>query len=169
MCRPTDDRGETLIEILITVVVIAIGFVAVASMMGSSIVASDVHRSQAEAEVITRAFAEAIQAKAMEPVGPEDHVPCPTALELTPDYVPPRPEVWEVAITGVEWWIRDRREFSSVLEDCTAVCPAAGCEPGLDSGLQLVTITVSSTREGAARADLTSTVIVRRGNPEEVS
>jgi Tfp pilus assembly protein PilV len=56
-----NDRGETLLELLITVVIMAVAVVALVGGIATSIRMSDIHRKQAAAGAYVRAYAEAIE------------------------------------------------------------------------------------------------------------
>lgn len=57
----SDERGETLIELLVAVVIMGIGVVAIVGGLAVSIHVSDVHRKQATAGTAARGYAEAIE------------------------------------------------------------------------------------------------------------
>lgn len=65
MSRPRrikDDRGETLLEVLVAVVILGIAAVAIVSGMAVSIKVSDIHRKEANASAYVRNYAESIEA-----------------------------------------------------------------------------------------------------------
>lgn len=106
MSRWKEDSGETLVEILVTIVVIAIGLVAVVAELGSTIVASDAQSSMAGTEVVIRDYADVVKAKAATPVAVASYVRCPDATVFKPsaaEFTPPNG--WRVDITKVEYWI----------------------------------------------------------------
>ena len=55
------DSGETLIEILMTVVILGTTVLAVIAALWSAVAASDYHRKQADADVAAKAYAEALR------------------------------------------------------------------------------------------------------------
>lgn len=57
------DAGVTLIELLVTVAILGIAFVAIVGGMMTSIVGSDLHRKQATSETVLRSYAEAAKAQ----------------------------------------------------------------------------------------------------------
>src|SRR4051812_13419970 len=101
-----DDRGETLVELLITIIVIGIGLVAVVGMLGSTIVASDAHQSMADAEVIVRDYSDAIKANASVAKTNAQYMRCPDAawFKTGTSFTPPS-ATWHVDVTNVEYWI----------------------------------------------------------------
>lgn len=183
-----NERGETLMELLITIVVIGIGLVAVVGMMGSSIIASDAHRGMAQGEVVIRDFGEVLKERAdtnrddLTTAGNE-YVPCPDWTDTaffnpaTAYPTPPRPSGWNVpVITKVEYWLVQAGEFPSgswesggtpyTQSDCEAVydaCDVPGL-PACDAGFQRVTYTVSNQRTDYAGMTLTGRVLLRRAN-----
>lgn len=185
MDRYVEERGETLIELIITIIVIGIGLVAVVSMLGSTIIASDAHRGMAEGEVVLRDFGEALKelagANRDDPATDDgdpdttadmEYVHCPewgSTPALTPAFSPP--SGWNApTITKVEWWIPGtfpNGDFSTTRSDCTALVNACTDRlPSCDPGVQRVTYTVSNTRTGYAETDLTGRVVLRRSNDE---
>lgn len=59
--RPRDERGETLVELLVTVAILGIAGVLVVGAMLMGVTASDVGRKQASGGAYARSYAEAIQ------------------------------------------------------------------------------------------------------------
>jgi type II secretory pathway pseudopilin PulG len=137
-----DDRGETLVELLVALVILGIAVVAIVGGLASSVLISDVHRKQAQAGVIVRDYAEALQAAvtasqlnyAACPAAP-GYAPSAAALSATGFTVPSG----YTAAASVQYW-----DGSSTFGSC----PAGG-----DTGLQRVTLTVSSD-DGRARQAL---------------
>src|SRR5690242_6225411 len=72
-----EDRGETLIELALTIAIVGICAVAIGAGMAASIKISDIHRKQAIASEYLHNYGEALQS-------PSVYQPCSGAS--TPDY-----------------------------------------------------------------------------------
>jgi type II secretory pathway pseudopilin PulG len=69
----SDDRGETLIELVVAVAIMGVVVVALLGAIATSIRMSDVHRKQARAGAFLRSYAEEIQNSVAEGAG---YKPC---------------------------------------------------------------------------------------------
>jgi type II secretory pathway pseudopilin PulG len=174
MERLRQEAGETLLEILITMVVLGIGVVAVMGLMASTIIGSDAHRNQAAAEVVAREYGELIKQK-QRSLDPVDFVPCPgeTELEPAPAF---DPDGWNVAIESVEWWVptSDVNDFPNgefvenrdlcieSFEECLE--NPADAQPNCDPGAQRVAIAVDNVgvRDDYGRVAITHELVLRR-------
>jgi Tfp pilus assembly protein PilV len=58
------DSGETLVELMITIVIMAVGVTAVVAALSMTIKGSDLHHSLSQGEVMIRDYGEAIKEKA---------------------------------------------------------------------------------------------------------
>lgn len=184
-----DERGETLVELMITIMVISIGMVTLIGALGTSIILSDAHRGMSVGEVVVRDYAEAIKVRAMQnrDASGTSYVPCPDKPQLDPKFDPggafTPPQGWlQPTITLVEWWIpsstpNDPGTWTAVRgtssdppgdSSCYAYFNKFNCTTAnaasCDAGLQRVTFEVKNDREGAAATALTAQVIVRRAN-----
>jgi len=122
-----DDRGETLIELLLAVTIMGIAVVAVVAGLGVSILVSDIHRKQATAGAYARDYAEAIETA----VAGGGYVPCATVASYS------APAGFSVPAGYAK----------SVVAGSVAYWNGAGWQPGCaaDSGLQRLTVQVAST------------------------
>jgi type II secretory pathway pseudopilin PulG len=121
--RAQGEAGESLVELLLTVLIIGIVFVAVIGALGTTIIASDLHRRQSSAEVLL--------VDALESVKRQAYVPCSSAGTGSYDATAgvTVPDGWTVAVTSVHGW--------------NGVSAWVAC-PADDHGLERVTITVTS-------------------------
>ncbi|MFG2038624.1 prepilin-type N-terminal cleavage/methylation domain-containing protein [Dactylosporangium sp. NPDC048998] len=134
-----NDRGETLIELLVTVIIVGIAVVALVGGIATSIRMSNIHRQQAQAGAYVRAFGEAIEtwvtnSHYTDCAGKDTYKPAYTALDGNPTYIP--------TIT-VSYW--NNSTFATV---CTS-----------DSGVQKVSLKVSTIDNRVAE---TLDVIIRK-------
>ena len=96
--RARGERGETLVELMVTIAIMGIAFVAILSGVAIAITASDSHRQEATAEGIIRSYAERIS-------DPKDtpYVECGSAG----DYENPSgfdlPDGWSASVTSVTY------------------------------------------------------------------
>jgi hypothetical protein len=165
-----DERGASLIEILITMIFVGTAFVAIVALLGTLIRASDAHQSIAKSEVIVRDYAEAIKKVAATATNtPYD--PCPDPLTLQPAF---SVSDWATSIKSVDYWIPDATgatfpngewvDQAACTAHYTTYCPARGPSCG---GLQRVTFEVSGPNSRSSPSDYAHTaaegrVIVRR-------
>jgi type II secretory pathway pseudopilin PulG len=124
---PQRDRGETLIELLMTVLILGTAVVAVVGALAVAIRVSDVHRKQATAGAAVRAFAEALeQAVAQAPSG---YQPCGSEQQYEGLYTPPPGYLHDVDPVIRVW---DGAGFTAAATPCN------------DQGVQLVSLRVST-------------------------
>lgn len=116
------DRGETLIEILVSIAIMGICILSIGSMMVLSIKISAVHRAQATAGQFLHNYAESIQSA---------YQPCTNSV--SPDYAATlvAPAHFNPPTATVKYW--NGAAFGST------TCPAN------DPGLQQVTLRLTST------------------------
>jgi type II secretory pathway pseudopilin PulG len=98
--RVRQEAGETLLEILITIVILAIGVLGVSSMITNSVSAADRLRGRAEiGQVVTRV------ADAVQRAGWECNIATPTNTFKVSTLDALRPNAnWTIAVTNLSHW-----------------------------------------------------------------
>jgi Tfp pilus assembly protein PilV len=139
------DRGETLIELLVTVSIMGTAFVGVLAGIGTTFIATDSHRQSATAETVVRNYAERIIDNEAA------YVPCAT----TTSYASPvgfsvPSAAWSASVTSVLSWQGDSPPTFA------ATCPSP------DKGLQQLTLRVQSP---AGNHQVTETVVITKRAP----
>jgi prepilin-type N-terminal cleavage/methylation domain-containing protein len=132
-----DDRGETLLELLIAVVIMGVAVVAVAGALVNSVQLSDVHRKQATAAAAVRDYGEAIT----NAVAGGGYVACAGPGSYATGFAVP--SGYAKSVVSVRYWNGSAWQ--------------AGCTT--DTGLQQLTIKVSSADD---RAGEQLVVVVRK-------
>jgi prepilin-type N-terminal cleavage/methylation domain-containing protein len=132
-----DDAGVTLVELLVTVAILGIAFVAVIGGMTTSIMGSDIHRKQATAETVLRNYAEALKPTTT------PYTAC--ATPTTAAYAPATlgvvaPSGYTASIADVEYWDGNPTplQFVSSLGSCGDPTPT-------DNGMQRISLQVTSS------------------------
>lgn len=137
-----DERGETLIELVVAVAILGIGAVAILSGLILSIKTSTVHSNQASGGAYVRSFAEAIQNHVDTSGG---YASCGAAVSTYQGVtVPSLPSGYTKTVASVQSWT------GSAWGACTA------------KGIQRVQLTVTTTGDATHRADETLTVVLRQ-------
>jgi len=116
------ESGDTLIEILISVVIIALAASALLGALLTSITASESHRSLSVDDTVLKSFAE-LAKEQIEVQSSLSYAPCATSYTLSP--APPVPSGYTVSVTSIKLF---------------------GC-PGKDLGYQLLTATATNTTD----------------------
>ena len=144
--RRRDDRGETLIELVVAVVILSTAVIALMGGLATGIRVSDIHRKQANAGSYVRAFAEAVESKVAE--SSTGYTACTGATTPAALYEATfaNPAGYERHVTGVAYWNSATSTF--------VPCPAAG-----DTGVQRVSLQV---RSADGRASETLDVVIRK-------
>jgi type II secretory pathway pseudopilin PulG len=145
-----DDRGETLVELMVALVIMATAVVALVGAIGTSVRASDIHRKQAKSQAYLRAFAEAVEASVAN--YPTGYTECtagstPQATYQSAFTLPAADQAaYQRTVVDVSIWNRTTSTYTT--------CPAAG-----DAGVQRLTLQVSSV-DGRASENLV--IVVRK-------
>jgi len=119
----SDERGETLIELIIAIAIMGIAFIGIIGAMSSGVVASATHRSQADARAVLIASVEKLKSS--------DTVYVNCATPATASYVsaarsvavPTEPATWTPAaiqITSITYWDGTTNTFGSSCQDVSA-------------------------------------------------
>jgi prepilin-type N-terminal cleavage/methylation domain-containing protein len=122
----SEDRGETLIELLVAVAIMGVALVAIIGAFGASITMSDVHRKQASAGAAVRNYAELVTNY----VAGTGYSSCAAASAYSAGTVGyTAPSGYSATPASIKYW--------------SGSAWSASC--GTDTGLQQLTLTVSST------------------------
>jgi type II secretory pathway pseudopilin PulG len=153
-----DDRGETLLELLIALTILGVAVVAVVGGLSAAIMLSDVHRKQATAGVAVRDYAEAVETAIVTSrvtadghVTTDGYVACggaenPAAVYASPTGFAAPTGFTRSAVAGsLRYWNGTAWQ---------ATCPGTG-----DTGLQRLTLQVASN-DGRATERLD--VVIRK-------
>ena len=122
--------GVSLIELLITLLILSIAFLVILGGMTGAIVLSDLHRRQARAETILRQFSEAIKAADYMPCAGDDAYDGTYTVPDSDDVDDFSPEVLQV---------RHWSDAGFVTAGSIAECSEA---PPTDTGIQLIKLEV---------------------------
>jgi prepilin-type N-terminal cleavage/methylation domain-containing protein len=141
-----DDRGETLVEVLVSIAVLGVAGAAILAGLQMSVAASDIHRKQTTGGSYARSYAEAIQAYVAADAG--HYVACAGAGAYAP------------ATVG---FAADLPAGYSATHSVALRVPPGGSAPGAcsgnDTGVQQIEISVRSADD---RADEHLTILLRR-------
>lgn len=122
----SEDRGETLIELVVALAILGIAMVAVVGALGASITMSDIHRKQSTAGAEARNYGELVENY----VAGTGYTACAAPASYAPATVGyAAPAGYAAAATTLRYW--------------TGSAWSASC--GTDNGLQQLTVSVSST------------------------
>jgi type II secretory pathway pseudopilin PulG len=134
-----DDRGESLLELLIAVAIMGVAVAAIVGGIGVSVLMSDVHRKQATAGTGVRDFGEAVENQVMA----GGYFPCAAPAKYAAPAGFTVPARFTSSVTSVKYW--------------TGSAWSATC--GTDIGLQQLTVQVAS---GDGRASERLEFVVRK-------
>jgi Tfp pilus assembly protein PilV len=130
--RHRNQRGETLLELLMAISILGTGVVALVGGIGTSILMSDVHRKEATADTVVRSYAESIESAVALPGAQSAYADCAgvDTYATPPGFTVP--SGYTATVTAVQFWTG------------TAFAPA-GALCTVDSGVQMLTLEVAST------------------------
>jgi type II secretory pathway pseudopilin PulG len=126
--RPRTERGETLVELLVSIMIMGVALVVLLGGVGTAIRMSSLHRHRVAANAYARAFATAIEdAVAASPTG---YLDCAGPASYAGAYTLSDPG-YTGSIASVRYWAGSA--FGTT------------CSAGSDTGVQEVTVRVQST------------------------
>lgn len=137
MLAHSGDRGETLIEVLLALMIIGIAAVALLTGLSTGIFSSALHREQTVAGTVLESVGETLNNNAYNP-----YVNCATTTSYNPEggFTSEVPAGgWTVTINQIEWWDGNTNGF--VLPG-SQPCPDTNSDGFLH--LQLIGVTVTS-------------------------
>lgn len=128
------DKGETLVELVLTVTIMSIAVVSIAGALATGVRVSDLHRKHATAGAAVRALAEALHASAAASGGYLDDI-CDAdpvgAYQSRLNSIYTAPTNFQASVTEVRFWHPNGSTGSF----------ESGCP---DVGVQLLTVQVAS-------------------------
>jgi len=169
--RATGEAGETLIELLATMVILGIAVVAILGGVFTTITISDYHRRETTAVTMLRSFAETMKAPGGKTNGNWNYVVQGDGSQYLPTYLPcsssdPSP-TYPTYSTGDSRYVASMTvEYLQANPATTATpsfgptCPTVSGTP-TDYGLQQLTLTITD-QNGTRRPVRESMVIVKR-------
>ncbi len=162
LSRGRGQRGETLVELLVTIAIISIGVVAIVTAIGSTFNWASSSRAASHSDQLLVRYAEALAAVPYEPCNPGSTpytgaaVAAIPATDLpdgvtvgTPGSVAATSDAFELSIDSVMFWNGDVAPATF-----TSNCPSP------DSGSQALTVRV---RAGDGSFDRSTTIVKRLG------
>jgi prepilin-type N-terminal cleavage/methylation domain-containing protein len=146
MRRPSlsEDKGDTLIEVLVSVVIMGIAAVAIFGGLLTSVSLSSYHRHQSSAGTSVRNFGESVVKYA----AGTGYTACATTATYSPASVGyTAPSGLAASAVSVQYWIG-------------SAWTSTGCTSSTDTGVQKVSIQVTTSAD--SRATELLTIIVRK-------
>lgn len=129
------ERGESLVELLISVAILGIAVVAIVAGMATAITASDTNRKQGIVEAQLRNFAEAVTAA--------DYVDCADASTYAVPAGFALQSGFSSSVTSVRYWDFDGENAPTL----TSTCPGTP-----DDGVQMIRVQISSGDDRAQKS-----------------
>ena len=151
--RLRDERGETLVEVLVALVILGVAAVAILAGLQLSVTTSDIHRKQTTGGAYARSYAEAIVRYVTS--APGHYVACAPANAYAPGTVGFGGEL-PVGFTAAQTAARRVPPNGGASGSCS----------GNDTGVQQIDVTISSP-DGRAAESLT--VVLRRPCTESMA
>jgi prepilin-type N-terminal cleavage/methylation domain-containing protein len=139
------DRGETLIELLVAMLIMGVGVVTLLGGMATGVRMSVIYHEQALAGTQVRAYAESIESSIY--ASPSGYTDCATTLTYGLSFIP-APN-YTASITSITYW----DGTSTFVPTCTTT------PTDTDTGIQELTLAVSNINDGETESLV---IIIRR-------
>jgi prepilin-type N-terminal cleavage/methylation domain-containing protein len=139
--------GVSLVELLVSISILGVAFVAILGAVSANFAADDLHRQLTTADTWLRRYGEAVHAA--------PYVACARPVNYRPALDPAPPPGFARRLVSVEYWDGNA---TAAFGGSRAACISAG-----DTGIQRVTIRV--TTAGRARPVAETLVIFKRTTP----
>ncbi len=134
--RRSDEGGTTLVELIVTIVIMGFAMLALMGGIGTSIIFADVQRQDTTAQVVLTTAAEKIASE----TDPNKYVVCADTYPA-----PPSPSGYTLAVTKVLFWEPASNRFVAKAALSSCIPPVnPGDPPAADNGLQLIELKVTS-------------------------
>jgi type II secretory pathway pseudopilin PulG len=141
-----NEKGESLLELLIALAIIGIAVVAIIGGLGTAIFMSDVHRKQSTAGAALHTYAEAISNAVAASPPAYAYLSCPTLATYGSPAGFSAPTGYTAQVTAISYWNDSSLTFSSI---CSSP----------DGGMQKLSLRVASND---GRASEKFELVIRR-------
>jgi type II secretory pathway pseudopilin PulG len=129
-----DEAGDTLVELLVTIVILGIAVVGIIGALGNATLSSDLQRRSADGDTVLRSFAAYVLSKPYVPCNPSP----PTLTSYSSGFVVAAPVAgYAPSVTAVEYW------NGNVPLDASSSFSGSCASTG-DKGLQVVRLSVTT-------------------------
>lgn len=151
-----DDRGESLVELLVALGIMATAVVALLGALATGIRVSELHRHQTRAGAYLREFAETLERRVAE--SQDNYRPCGSTPDPRTAYEslkPPAPSGYQGRVERVKYWNKTSKAFEDT------------CPGDVDPGVQLLSLLVNvpgATSPVTERLDITLRKPCREGD-----
>ena len=142
MLESRDERGESLVEILIAMMILGIAAAALLGGLATGFFSSGIHREQTDSGALLASAGESLLDDTLNP-----YYPCATLANIAHEYNPTNgvsiPTGWstsDVAITAISWWTAAQntgQQFAT-----SGSCPDTASGGVLQ--MQKITVTITS-------------------------
>jgi type II secretory pathway pseudopilin PulG len=143
-CADHADRGETLIELMVAMMIMGTAILALLGGLATAIRVADIHRKQATAGALVRDFAEAVQTEVA--ASPSAYRACADLAQYGSTFDPPE-DGYDPTVVTVQYW--NGTAFTNL------------CTTATDSGVQRLTLRVTNSSISPTVAE-TLDIIIRK-------